>query len=29
MIIEPSKGEIEQYFGTEQKWVSVIIGLAS
>jgi len=29
MIIDPSKDEIEQYFSTEQQWVSVIIGLAS
>jgi hypothetical protein len=29
MIIDPSKNEIEQYFSTEQQWVSVIIGLAS
>jgi hypothetical protein len=29
MIIYPSKDEIEQYFSTEQQWVSVIIGLAS
>ena len=29
MIIYPSKDEIEQYFSTEQQWVSVIVGLAS